>query len=107
MHIHTDAMPQPMPEGLAVARLLDHLPGGCVSVGGGRFARLERRDSRRLRCHHDIVDPLCLVVGLAKEDRPPEVIAPALIDAAEVEEDRDRRTELAMPALHTLAKEQG
>ena len=39
MHIHPDAMAQPMAEPLAVATIHNHCPGGCIGLftGVARF----------------------------------------------------------------------
>jgi len=50
--------------------------------------------------------PLRLRVRLPEVDRAPVVVAVALIDRAEVEQDRHRRDERTVPALLRLAEDQ-
>src|SRR5690606_26886776 len=99
-------MPQTVTEGAAISGLLDHLPGGRVDLLGGRFTRLERGYSRCLRRHHQIVNALLIALRLAKAYGAAVVIAEAFINRAEIEQNRNRRQQLAMPVFFAITKDQ-
>ena len=85
MDVEPDAVAHPVAEVLAQPRLLDRPTAGGVHLAGER-ARPAGRASRLGRGEHHVVRVQQLGARLARDDRPAEVGAVAVDDAAEVEE---------------------
>ena len=86
VHLHPDAVAEPVAEVVAVARLLDDIVGQHVRVLAGH-ALFDQLDRRLLRGEDDVVDLFKRVVGLAKEDRACQVGHVAVKGYAHVDDD--------------------
>src|SRR5712692_6154805 len=87
VYVHADAVPHPVAEVGAEARVLDWLPASSVDLGGGR-SPFGRRLPGRLRIDHGLVCAPVLGCRLAAEDGAAEIGAVAVQDRAEIEQDR-------------------
>src|SRR5690606_31839914 len=105
MHIHADAVTEPVAKFLAIAGVLDDFARGSVGLCRRVNPGLECCHTRRLRFHDQVVDPLKFLVRFAKADGAAIIVAEALIDRAKVEQQGYWRFEYSQRFVSASAKD--
>ena len=106
MNIPTDAMAEPVPEEFPIACIDEMLPGGMIHLFAGGGARLERGNPDRLGLHDEAVHLHLFGRRLAERNRATEIVAEPFVRGSEIEQNRDRRFEAALPRFQSLTHEE-